>query len=136
MTIKYRDTIRDAKLNAIETTGGNNCSMSIFTGSPPTNVTDANTGTLLLDFNLPDDWMALASGGAMAKAGTWSGTASGGSSSTPGYFRIYNSRTTKNETTCIIQGSCGVGSGDINFDGVITAGQTVTINSFTLNDNN
>ena len=91
---------------------------------------------LLLDINLPSDWMAGASAGSKAKAGTWSGTASGGSGATPGHWRIYNNQTTKDNTTCIAQGSANIGSGDMNFDGTITSGQTVTVNSFTLNDNN
>jgi hypothetical protein len=80
--------------------------------------------------------MADASGGQKAKAGTWSGTASGGAGATPGHFRIYNSQSTKDGTTCIIQGSAGIGSGDMSFDGTITSGQTVTVNSFTLTDAN
>ena len=61
---------------------------------------------------------------------------SGGSGATPGHWRIYNNQTTKDNTTCIAQGSANIGSGDMNFDGTITSGQTVTVNSFTLNDNN
>jgi len=136
MTIQYSTPIRNAKLDAIEATGGATCALRIYTGAQPANCAAANAGTLLVDFNLPSDWMAAASSGSKAKAGTWSGTASGGSASTPGHFRIYNNTTTKDGTTCIIQGSCGIGSGDLAADGAITSGQTVTINSFTLNDNN
>ena len=136
MAIQFKSQARDARLNAIETFGSTSCSMRIYTGAQPADVTQANTGTLLLDFNLPADWMAAASAGAMAKAGTWTGTASGGAGATPGHFRIYNSQATKDGTTCFIQGSCAIGSGDINFDGTITSGQTVTISAFTLTDGN
>jgi hypothetical protein len=136
MAIQFRSTIRDARLNAIETAGGASCSLRLYTGTQPADVTQANSGTLLLDINLPADWMADASGGQKAKAGTWSGTASGGAGATPGHFRIYNSQSTKDGTTCIIQGSAGIGSGDMSFDGTITSGQTVTVNSFTLTDAN
>jgi hypothetical protein len=138
MTIQYSTAIRNAKLDAIETTGSTSCSIGIFTGAQPANCAAANAGTLLVEFNLPSDWMAAASGGSKAKANTWSGTAVGGSASTPGHFRIYNQLIsgTTDGTTCIIQGSCGIGSGDMAADGTITSGQTVTINSFTLNDNN
>lgn len=136
MTIQYSTTVRNAKLDAIEVTGGTTCSLRIYTGAQPANVATANSGTVLLDINLPSDWMAAAASGSKAKAGTWSGTASGGSAATPGHFRIYNSQATKDNTTCFIQGSCGIGSGDMSVDGTITSGQTVTINTFTLNDNN
>jgi len=136
MAIQLKDTIRNARLDSIESTGGTSCSLRLYTGAQPSDVTQANAGTLLLDINLPADWMAAASAGAKAKAGTWSGTASGGSASTPGHFRIYNSQATKDGTTCIGQGSCGIGSGDISFDGTITSGQTVTVSTFTLTDGN
>lgn len=136
MAIQLRSTIRDARLDAIEVTGGTTCAIRIYTGAQPADCATANSGTLLVDGNLPTDWMAAASGGSKAKNGTWSWTASGGAAATPGHFRIYNNQSTKDNTTCIIQGSCAIGSGDINFDGTITSGQTVTINSFTLTDAN
>lgn len=136
MTIQFREAVRNARLDQIESTGGASCAMRVYTGAQPADCTQANSGTLLVDFNLPADWMAAASGGTKAKSGTWSGTASGGSGSTPGHFRIYNSQATKDGTTCIIQGSCAIGSGDINFDGTITSGQTVTISTFTLTSGN
>lgn len=136
MAIQLRSTIRDARLDAIESTGGGSCALKIFTGAQPADVTQANSGTDLCTINLPADWMAGASGGSKAKAGTWSGTASAGAGATPGHFRIYNSQATMDGTTCILQGSAGVGSGDLSFDGTITSGQTVTINTFTLTSGN
>ena len=136
MAIQLRSTIRDARLNTIESTGGGSCALKIFTGAQPADVTQANSGTDLCTINLPADWMADASGGSKAKAGTWSGTASAGAGATPGHFRIYNSQATMDGTTCILQGSAGVGSGDLSFDGTITSGQTVTINTFTLTSGN
>ena len=136
MAIQLRSTIQDARLDAIESTGGTSCNLTVFTGAQPADCTQANSGTELVSIDLPSDWMAAASGGDKAKAGTWSATASGGAGATPGHFRIYNSQATKDGTTCILQGSCGIGSGDIDFDGTITSGQTVTINTFTLSDGN
>jgi hypothetical protein len=71
----------------------------------------------------------------MAKTGTWSAAASAGA--TAGHFRLYNSVATMDGTTCFMQGSVGQGSGDLSLDNnVIANGQTVTINTFTINDNN
>lgn len=136
MAIQLKDTIRNARLDSIETTGGSSCSFRLYTGTQPADVTQANSGTLLVEFNLPSNWLADAASGAKAIAGSWSGTASGGSASTPGHFRIYNSQVTKDGTTCIVQGSCGIGSGDISFNGTITSGQTVSVTAFTLTDGN
>lgn len=136
MAVQLKDTIRNARLDAIETTGGGSCSLRVYTGAQPADVTQANAGTLLIDINLPADWLANAASGQKAKAGVWSGSASGGAGATPGHFRIYNSQVTKDGTTCIIQGSCGIGSGDMSFDGTITSGQTFTVNAFTLTDGN
>ena len=135
MTIQMNPTTRNAELDQIETTNGASCSMRIYTGAQPADCVAANTGTILADFNLPADWMGAAAAGVKAKAGTWQDASADGTG-TPGHFRIYNSQATKDGTTCFIQGSCAVGSGDINFDGTITAGQTVTINTFSLTAGN
>ena len=135
MAIQLRSATRDARLDAIETYGGTTCACRIYTGAQPADVTVANSGTLLAEFNLPTDWMAAASGGSKAKAGTWQDTSADGTG-TPGHFRIYNNQTTKDGTTCFIQGSAAVGSGDMNFDGTVTTGQQVTVNTFTLTDGN
>lgn len=136
MAIQFRDTIRNGRLDAIETVGGASCSLRVYTGAQPADVTQANSGTLLVTINLPANWLADAAAGAKALAGSWSGSASGGSASTPGHFRIYNSQATMDGTTCIIQGSAGIGSGDISFNGTITSGQTVSVSAFTLTDGN
>ena len=136
MAVQLRDTIRNARLNTIESTTGTTAALRVYTGAQPADCTQANTGTMLAEITLPTDWMGDAAAGAKAKAGTWSVAATGGSASTPGHFRIYNSQVTLDGTTCVVQGSCGIGSGDINFNGTITSGQTVTVSSFTLTDGN
>lgn len=136
MAIQLSVGVRNARLDAIETTGGVSCAMKVFTGAQPADCATANSGTDLVTINLPADWMAAASSGSKAKSGTWSGTASAGAGSTPGHFRIYSDQTTMDETTCIMQGSCAVGSGDVDFDGTITSGQTVTVDLFALTDGN
>jgi hypothetical protein len=135
MAVQMSAGVRNARLDQIETTAGASCSMRIYTGAQPADVTVANSGTILADFNLPADWMANAATGSKAKAGTWQDTTAD-NTGTPGHFRIYNSQATKDGTTCFMQGSAAVGSGDLNFDGTVTAGQTVTINTFTLTDGN
>jgi hypothetical protein len=79
--------------------------------------------------------MGAASGGQKAKAGTWQDASADGAG-TAGYFRIYNSQSTKDGTTCFMQGTC-TGGGDMTLDNyVIATGQQVTINTFQLADGN
>jgi hypothetical protein len=137
MAIQFRDTIRNGRLNAIETVAGASCALRIYTGVQPSDVTQANAGTLLATINLPADWLADAASGSKAKGvGAWTVAASGGAASVPGHFRIYNSQSTMDGTTCVWQGSCGIGSGDLPFDGTFTAGQTITVGTFTSTDAN
>lgn len=135
MTIQYRAEARNAKLDALNTYGTTTAKMRIYTGAQPANCAAANSGTLLWEINLPNPHWSAAASGAMAKTGTWSGAAS--AAGTAAHFRIYNSQATMDGTTCFMQGSVGQGSGDLSLDNnVIANGQTVTINTFTINDNN
>jgi len=128
MALQYSSAIYLGRLDLVESTTGTSAKLYIYSGSAPANCAAADTGTLLATLNLPSDWMAAASGTTKVKAGTWSGTASAGAGATPTHFRIKDNA----GTTCHIQGSAGVGSGDLNLDGTVTSGQTVTVNSFTL----
>lgn len=139
MTLQYRTAdLRNAMLDQIASKlTAATASMRIYTGAQPADCTSANSGTLLAHIILPNPNLAAAGSGAVAKTGTWQdASADGGTASTPGHFRMYGSQVTMDGTTCQVQGSCGIGSGDINFDGSITAGQQVTINTFTITEGN
>ena len=134
MAIKMSVTVRNGRLNAIETAIGASAVMKIRTGAPPTNIADADSGTVLATINLPSDWMAAASGGQVAKSGTWQ-DASGDADGTAGHFRIYAT----DGTTQHMQGTVTAtgGGGDLELDNVsIATGQSVTITGFTLTDGN
>jgi hypothetical protein len=132
MAIQLAVTTRNARLNAIETDTGTAAVLKLRTGAPPANCGTADSGTVLCSMTLPSDWLADAAAGAKAKAGAWTGTASGGGG-TVGHFRIYDS----GGATCRIQGTVGQGSGDLSLDNAVLAdGQTVTITGFTLTDGN
>lgn len=126
MALQFSTTLRNARLDQIESTIGTSAILHIATGAAPADCATADSGTTLIDITLPSDWMAAASGGTKAKSGTWSGTASG--TGTPGHFRLKDSV----GTTVHMQGTAAVGSGDLNFDGTITSGQTVTVSTFTI----
>ena len=133
MTIQLSDAVRNARLDAIETTIGVTPYLDIRTGAQPANCAAADAGTELEHMALPSDWLAAASGGTKAKAGTWTGT--GDAAGTAAHFRIKES----GDTTCHMQGSITAtsGGGDIELDNTsIAVSQTITISTFTLTDGN
>jgi hypothetical protein len=128
MALKYSSAIYLARLDLVESTAGASAKLYIYSGSAPANCAAADTGTLLATLTLPSDWMNAASGTTKTLAGSWTGTASAGSADTPTHFRIKDNA----GTTCHVQGSAGIGSGDLQVNGTITSGQTVTVTAFTL----
>jgi hypothetical protein len=134
MSVQYSDGVRNAKLDAIETTISTSPIMRIRTGTPPADCATADSGTVLATLTLPSDWMAAASGGSKAKSGTWQ-DASADAAGTAGHFRIYDS----GDTTCHMQGTVSAtgGGGDMEVDNaVFAAGQQFTVSTFSITDNN
>jgi hypothetical protein len=108
--------------------------MKIRSGSVPANCGSADIGTVLATLNLPADWMAAASGGAVSLAGTWQ-DASADATGTAGHFRIYRS----DGTTCEMQGTVTAtgGGGDLTLSSTsIVSGGSVTITNFTITEGN
>lgn len=131
MALQYSTSVRNNQLDQVEASAGTSARLRIYTGSVPANCAAAATGTLLVDMTLPSDWMAAASAGSKGKSGTWQVTASG--AGTAGYFRVWDSSV----TTCHLQGTTGIGSGDLQLDNTnIASPQSVTINGFTLTAGN
>lgn len=134
MAIKLSTTVRNAMLDQIETTIGTSAVLKLRTGAAPADVATADSGTVVATMTLPSDWMAAASSGSKALSGTWQDT-SADNAGTVGHFRIYAS----DGTTKHIQGDVTAtgGGGDLTLDNnVLTAGQSVSITSFTLTAGN
>lgn len=134
MTIQLSDTVKNARLDAIETAIGTSAVLKIRTGAAPSGIADADSGTVLATLSLPSDWMAAASGGTKAKSGTWEDT-SADATGTAAHFRIYAS----NGTTQHMQGTVTAtgGGGDMTVDNTsFAAGQSFTITGFTLTEGN
>lgn len=134
MALQLSETVRNARLDAIETAIGASAVLKIRTGAPPADTGQADTGTVLATLNLPADWMAAAASGQKVKAGTWEDAAAD-ADGTAGHFRIYAS----DGTTCHLQGTVtgSGGGGDMELDNVsIATGQQVAITSFALTDGN
>lgn len=134
MSVQLSAAVRNARLDAIETTVGTSAVLKIRTGAQPADCATADSGTVLATLSLPSDWMAAASGGSKAKSGTWQDT-SADATGTAGHWRLYAS----DGTTCHAQGSVTVtgGGGDLTLDNTsLASGQSVTISSFSLTDGN
>lgn len=131
--IQYSTAVRNAQLDALETTIGTSPVLKIFDGTKPANCAAADAGTVLVTMTLPSDWMDAASSGSKSKLGTWSGTVS--DAGTAQYFRIYAT----GGSTCHIQGSVtgSGGGGEITLQNTnLAPGQSVSITSFSITAGN
>lgn len=130
MAIQLSTTVRNAILDAIETTIGTSAILRIRTGAAPADCATADSGTVLATLSLPSDWMAAASSGSKALTGTWQDS-SADATGTAAHYRIYDS----GGSTCHLQGTVTAtsGGGDIELQNTsIAAGQAITITSFSL----
>lgn len=131
MAIKYSTAVRNAQLDAIETTIGASPKLRILTGSAPATCATAQTGTLLAELTLPSDWAANAASGAKGLLGSWSGTVV--ADGTAGYYRILDNAA----TTCHEQGTIGTSGQDLNGTSTaLTTGQVLVITAKTLTAGN
>lgn len=134
MALQYSVAVRNAQLDAVETTIGTSAVLKIRTGAPPASCATADSGTVLASLTLPSDWMAAASSGSKAKSGTWEDT-SADNAGTAAHFRLYAS----DGTTCHAQGTVTAtgGGGDMTVDNTsFAAGQSFTVTTFTISAGN
>ena len=134
MALQYSVAVRNAQLDAVETTIGTAPLLRIYSGSVPATCATAASGTLLAEMTLPSDWMAAASSGSKSLSGTWQ-DASANAAGTAGYWRLYDS----GGSTCHAQGTVTAtgGGGDMTLDNTSSASaQSVTITSVTITAGN
>lgn len=134
MAIQLSATVRNARLDAIETEIGASAVLKIRTGAVPASCAAADAGTELATLALPSDWMSAAAGGSKAMSGTWE-DASADATGTAAHFRLYAS----DGSTCHLQGTVTAtgGGGDMTVDNTsFASGQKFTVTGFTLTDAN
>lgn len=129
MATNLKDTVRATMMGAIPTSCGASSHLFIYSGTAPTKTTSP-TGTSAITAGIPlNSTMGTVATGTLTLSGApLSATAT--ASITPGYYRVTDGGT-DDGTHTQIQGSCGVGSGDINFSSTISSGGTITISSLT-----
>lgn len=136
MTLQLSVAVRNARLDAIESTIGTSAVLKIYdlTAGAPANCAASITGTVLATLTLPSDWMAAASSGSKALNGTWQDT-SADNAGTADFFRLFAS----DGTTCGAQGTVTAtgGGGDMTVDNAVFAvGQSFSVTTFTITDGN
>lgn len=132
MAIQASTTVRNARLDAIETAVGTAAVVKIRTGAQPANCAAADSGTVLVSWALASDWAAAASGGSKSFSGTPIGTTASGTG-TAAHYRLYAS----DGTTCHMQGTVATSGGDMTIDNTsVNSGQTVNITSWSMTDGN
>jgi hypothetical protein len=128
MAIQLSTTLRNNMVGQYETTIGTAPKLQLRSGAQPATCATADSGTLLAELTLPSDWMGAASAGAIALAGTWSGT--GAAAGTAAHYRLKDSA----GSTCHEQGSITAtgGGGDLTLDNTsIAVSQAVSVTSWT-----
>lgn len=120
-----RNKACDAQVDDIDAGSGAG-TIQIRTGSQPTNVGDAASGTLLGTLTFSDPAFGASSTGT-ATASSITSDSSADASGTAGHARILDS-----DSNIVADCTCGQGSGDINFDdSTIVSEGTIAISSMT-----
>ena len=124
MALDFRNATANVALDAITALFPAGAILELRTGASP-GAENAATGTVCASITLPaTPWNAAASG-AVTKNGTWQ-DASADASGTAAHYRLRNAADTHR-----IDGTVGLGSGDLSLDNnVIAITQVVTISTF------
>jgi hypothetical protein len=127
MAFQKSISVRNAELDAIETTVGTAPVLKVYSGAEPADCAAADPSGVLATILLPTDWRTAAGGGTSVKLGTWSVDAS--ASGTIASWRIKD----KDSVTCHLQGN----TTDMTFNNTsINSGQTLTVTTFTITAGN
>lgn len=132
MAVQISEAVRNARLNAIESTVGTSPTLNIYDNvGMPEDCSASALGTLLVSITLPSDWLQSASEGNISGNNPWSGTVLAGG--TASYFRILSG------ATCHLQGNISqVGyGGDLTLENTeLVLSDEIVIASFMLTEAN
>lgn len=131
MALSYSTTLRNNMLDEITSIVGASGRLKIYSGSAPSSVNDAATGTLLADLPLSATF-AGAAGSGQLEANSITSDTDADATGTAGYFRL-----TTSGGTAHVQGSVGTSGADLNLNSTaIQAGATVSVTSLTITGGN
>jgi hypothetical protein len=133
--LKYSATLKNAQQDAITTVCGASALLEIYSG---TQATDPDTAigaqVLLATLTCNATFAPSASGGVLTLNSIADGTGTAGASTgtTATWFRL-----TTSGGTAHIDGTVGISGADLNLNNTsIATGQTVSVTSFTITNNN
>ena len=133
MSFQFSPAARNAALDAIDAAIGTAPKLQIRSGTLPADTAADDAGLLLVEIDLPTDWLEDAATGVKTIKGLWTGTgttaAAGGTNA--GHFRIKNT----SGTITHVQGTITItgAGGDMELDNPnIAQNQSVTVTTFTL----
>jgi hypothetical protein len=134
MATSLKDTTRATMMSSIVTAITATSNMKVYAGVAPAKTASPTSsgGTLLVTLPCSSTFGTVSGGVLTANAIT---TTAAVASGTPAFYRIIDGAT-DDGTHTQIQGSCGVGSGDINFASTIASGGNVSITSLTYTEGN
>lgn len=122
-----RQLVGDAIVDSLDA-GAAAGTIAIRTGAQPTNVGDADSGTLLGTLTFSDPAFGATNASGVATASAITSDTNADASGTAGHARAKDS-----DGNIKFDCTCGQGSGDISFDNnVIVAGGTIAISSMTV----
>lgn len=132
MALSYKISTRNAMLDLVDSDIGSSGFLRIYDGTPPANADTALSGnTLLAECDLSATAFGAASSGVLT-ANSITAEASAPASGTATFFRLVTSG-----GTAIVQGTVSTSGADLNLSTTsITAGDTVSITSFTITEGN
>jgi hypothetical protein len=136
MTISYKDSVRNSRLDQITSALGTAAYLEIFTGAPAgktSGVYNADPGTKLASLACSNPTAPGSSAGVLTFSAITAAAAL--ASGTPASFRFKTSAGGA-PATVILEGSAGIGSGDLSFTSSIGSGGQVTIQSATITEAN
>ena len=131
MAMRLANAVRqlagDAIVDSLDAGAGAG-TIGIRTGAQPTNVGDADTGTLLGTLTFSDPAFGATNASGVATASAITSDTNADASGTAAHARFKDS-----DANIKFDCTCGQGTGDISFDNnVIVAGGTIAISSLTV----
>lgn len=128
MALQFDTTLRNNMLDQITSRAGSNALLRIYSGTIPSSVSAAISGTLLAELTCNATFAPAATGGVLT-LNAITPDSSANNTGTATHFRLWQS----NGTTGVMQGTVGTSGADINLNTTsIVAGGIVSITSFTI----
>lgn len=132
MAISYRTSLRTTRMTDVVTDVSTSAVIRVYSGTRPATVgTVLSSNTLLAQLTGNASQFGTVSSGVLTVSAI-TDDSSADASGTPTFARVFKS----DGTTAVFDCSAGVGSGDLNFATALTAGQVVSITSWTLTEGN